>query len=95
MWNIFLKNELPHIIELRIISDFERKSIVASANAQDSTGAPVSFHPGRDPESPFEIMRIFSEAGGNPKRAICSHLESKISVKLKLPGLLKIILLYP
>ena len=80
---------------ISIISDFERKSIVASANAQDSTGAPVSFHPGRDPQSPFEIMRIFSEAGGNPKRAICSHLESKISVKLKLPDLLKIILLYP
>ena len=69
---------------------------MASANAQDSTGAPVSFHPGRDPESPFEIMRIFSEAGGNPKRAICSHLESKFSVKSKLlPDLLRIILLYP
>ena len=67
---------------------------MASANAQDSTGAPVSFHPGRDPESPFEIMRIFSEAGGNPKRAICSHLESKFSVKSKLPDLLEIILLY-
>jgi len=64
--------------------DFERKSIVASANAQDSTGAPVSFHPGRDPESPFEIMRIFSEAGGNPKRAICSHLERTIQDHEKL-----------
>ena len=56
--------------------DFERKSIQASAEAQEATGAPVSFHPGRDPKSPFEIMRIFAEAGGNPRKAICSHLES-------------------
>ena len=55
---------------------FERKSILAAAAANESTGAPVSFHPGRDPESPFEIFRIFAEAGGNPKKAICSHLES-------------------
>ena len=45
--------------------------------AQEATGTPVSFHPGRDPEAPFEIMRIFAEAGGNTKKSICSHLESK------------------
>ena len=44
---------------------------------QQATGAPVSFHPGRDPQSPFEIMRIFTEAGGNAKKAIMGHLESK------------------
>ena len=43
---------------------------------QQATGAPVSFHPGRDPQSPFEIMRIFTEAGGNAKKAIMGHLES-------------------
>merc|ERR1719445_713864 len=57
---------------------FERKSILAAAAANESAGAPVSFHPGRDPESPFEIFRIFAEAGGNPKKAICSHLERTI-----------------
>ena len=50
---------------------------MASAAAQEATGAPVSFHPGRDPKAPFDIMRIFAEAGGDPKKAICSHLESK------------------
>ena len=59
------------------ILEFEKKAIVASAMAQEATGAPVSFHPGRDPEAPFEIMRIFAEAGGNTKKSICSHLESK------------------
>ena len=45
---------------------------------QQATGAPVSFHPGRDPQSPFEIMRIFTEAGGNAKKAIMGHLERTI-----------------
>ena len=70
-----------HFLEkyhLRCISilEFEKKAIVASAMAQEATGAPVSFHPGRDPDAPFEIMRIFAEAGGNTKKSICSHLES-------------------
>jgi len=60
------------------LNEFERKSIQASAAGQEATGAPVSFHPGRVPESPFEIMRIFSEAGGNPKKAIMGHLERTI-----------------
>ena len=66
-----------HHICKHSISEFEKKAIVASAMAQEATGAPVSFHPGRDPEAPFEIMRIFAEAGGNTKKSICSHLESK------------------
>ena len=74
-------------IKLYIILDFERNSVVASAFAQEQTGAPVGFHPGSsysfktqfiagkiiihflltgpDSESPFEIMRIFTEAGGD------------------------------
>jgi len=56
----------------------ERKSIQAAAAAQEATGAPVSFHPGRSVESPFDIMRIFLEAGGNAKRMILSHTDSMI-----------------
>ena len=59
-------------------SAFEKKSIQASAAGQEATGAPVSFHPGRTPESPFEIMRIFTEAGGNAKTSIMGHLERTI-----------------
>ena len=69
--------EQKHHICKHSILEFEKKAIVASAMAQEATGAPVSFHPGRDPEAPFEIMRIFAEAGGNTKKSICSHLESK------------------
>ncbi len=55
---------------------FERQSIQASAAAQEATGAPVSFHPGRAPESAFEIMRVFTEAGGKATKSIMGHLES-------------------
>ena len=41
---------------------------------------PVSFHPGRDAAAPFEIMRIYMEAGGDPKKAIMSHLDRKYSL---------------
>ena len=50
--------------------------IRAVASAQEATGAPVTFHPGRNPESPFEIIRIFAEAGGKSEDVIMSHLES-------------------
>ena len=69
-------SRLAWFIFENISTDFERKSIQASAHGQEATGAPVSFHPGRDPESPYEIMRIFTEAGGNGKKAIMGHLES-------------------
>ena len=60
-----------------LFSDFEKISIKASASAQEATGAPVSFHPGFNAESPHEIMRIFMEAGGKSEKAIMSHLECK------------------
>jgi predicted metal-dependent phosphotriesterase family hydrolase len=40
-------------------------------------GCPVSFHSGRDPEAPFEIIRLFQEAGGDVSKVVMSHLESK------------------
>jgi len=38
-------------------------------------GAPVIIHPGRDREAPFEIMRLFQEAGGIAAKTIMSHLD--------------------
>ena len=57
--------------------DVEKRSIQASAEAQQAMGGqvPVSFHPGRNSKSPFEILRIFSEAGGKIDRTIMSHVE--------------------
>lgn len=57
--------------------DFEKRAIVATAHVQTDLNCPVSFHPGRTTEAPFEIIRIFQEAGGDAKKADMSHLDSK------------------
>ena len=35
---------------------------------------------GRNSEAPFEIMRLFTEAGGNAEKACVGHIESNIIV---------------
>lgn len=57
------------------IEDFEKKAIRATGEAQEQLKCPVSFHPGRDPQAPFEIMRLYQEAGGRASNAIMSHLD--------------------
>ncbi|XP_051171856.1 phosphotriesterase-related protein [Leptopilina boulardi] len=63
------------------IEDFEKKTIRATAAAQQVLKCPVSFHPGRNALAPFEIMRIFMEAGGDPKKVIMSHLDRTLIKK--------------
>ncbi len=46
------------------------------AQLQEETKKPVTFHPGRNPKSPFEIMRVFAEAGGKAEGTVMSHLDS-------------------
>lgn len=58
--------------------DFERRAIVAAGEVQSLLHCAVSFHPGRDPQAPFEIMRIFLEAGGDKRRTVMSHLDRKL-----------------
>lgn len=57
------------------ITDFEKRAIRATAQAQNHLGCAVTFHPGRSPEAPFEIVRLYLEAGGKAERAIMSHLD--------------------
>lgn len=57
------------------IDDFEKRCIVATALTQSDLKCPVTFHPGRNREAPFEIMRIYSEAGGDLKKAVMCHLD--------------------
>ena len=61
-----------------IFSDFERRAIIATGEVQAQLGCPVSFHPGRHPEAPFEIIRLYQEAGGDVSKAVMSHLDSKL-----------------
>jgi phosphotriesterase-related protein len=57
------------------IHDFEKKAIIAAAEVQSSIGCGVSFHPGRNHLAPFEIIRIYLEAGGKANKCVMSHLE--------------------
>ncbi|KAJ6647442.1 Phosphotriesterase-related protein [Pseudolycoriella hygida] len=60
------------------IHEFERRAIEATAIAQQELGCAVSFHPGRDSEAPFEIIRLYLEAGGKPEKCVMSHLDRTI-----------------
>jgi phosphotriesterase-related protein len=58
------------------IEQFERRSLEAAAAVQSEyPSIPVSIHPGRNKKAPFEIMRIFLEAGGNAAKTVMCHLD--------------------
>ena len=59
------------------VLDFEKRSIEAAAEAQLETGAPVLLVPGDHREAPDEVMRIFTEAGGDSTHTMMAHLDSK------------------
>jgi len=60
------------------IHEFERRAIESTAIAQEQLKCPVTFHPGRDPKAPFEIVRLYLEAGGKADKCIMSHLDRTI-----------------
>lgn len=35
------------------------------------------FHPGRNDSAPEEIFRVYTEAGGDVKKMVMGHLDSK------------------
>lgn len=57
------------------ITDFEKRAIEATAIVQSQLKCGVSFHPGRDPRAPPEIVRIYLEAGGDASKCVMSHLD--------------------
>ena len=57
------------------ITNFETRSILATAEAQSNLKCGVSFHPGRDFRGPFEILRLYLEAGGDKNKCVMSHLD--------------------
>ncbi|CAG2165716.1 unnamed protein product [Oppiella nova] len=61
------------------INPFERRALVASAQVQHELGVPVILHPGRNPDAPTEIMRIFLESGGKADKTVMSHLDRTLN----------------
>jgi len=57
------------------LDPFEKKVIQAVAELQAQTEKPITFHPARNENSPFEIMRVFTEAGGKAEDVVMCHLD--------------------
>lgn len=53
----------------------EKKNLRAAVDAQRATGAALMVHAGRDPKSPFEIVDLVREAGGDLDRTIICHID--------------------
>lgn len=64
----------------------EKTAIRASAQVESDLGCPVSTHPPRSHEAPWEIVRIFQEAGGHTDRLVMAHVDRTI---LDVPELLE------
>ena len=56
----------------------ERKSLSASAIAQQETGAAILVHPGRQPEAPLEILELLANSGADVSRVIMGHLDRTV-----------------
>ena len=61
------------------LTDNERKSLRASAVAQQETGAAILIHPGRHETAPMEIIEVLDEAGADVGRVIMGHLDRTIA----------------
>ncbi|RXM99745.1 Phosphotriesterase-related protein [Acipenser ruthenus] len=66
------------------ITESERRVLQATAHAQAQLGCPVIIHPGRNPEAPFQVIRILQEAGGDISKTVMSHLDRTIFKSEKL-----------
>lgn len=66
------------------IEAFERRAIQATGELQAQLKCPVSFHPGKNPDAPLEVMRLYQEAGGDARKTIVSHLDRTFNDEQKL-----------
>jgi phosphotriesterase-related protein len=56
------------------LAEEEEKSLRAASIAQYRSGAPMQIHPGRDDNSPKELLKIAKEAGANLNRTVVLHV---------------------
>ncbi|XP_042328374.1 phosphotriesterase-related protein isoform X2 [Sceloporus undulatus] len=66
------------------LTESENKVVQATAHAQSQLGCPVIIHPGRHSDSPFQIIRVFQEAGGDVSKTVMSHMDRTIFDEKKL-----------
>ena len=59
----------------------EEKVLIASAVAQQETGAPILIHPGRDEKAPIVAIDILKKSGANLSKTIMGHLDRTVFEK--------------
>lgn len=62
----------------------ERKVLHGAGCAQLETGAPLMVHPGRNEESPYEIINALNDVGADLSRTIIAHVERTVTDITKL-----------
>jgi len=60
------------------LTEGERKIVSAAAQAQKQTGAPVNIHPGQNKNSPFDIIEVLRQSGGDIKHTVISHVANRL-----------------
>jgi phosphotriesterase-related protein len=53
----------------------EHRALQAAADAQRTTGAAITVHPGRHPAAPHEILDILRAAGADLSRVVMGHMD--------------------
>ena len=69
------------------LTENEKKSLSASAIAQEKTGSTIIIHPGRDEDSPFEIIEFLKNQNADLERVVIGHIERTIYSHSKLEKL--------
>src|SRR5690348_8531702 len=65
----------------------EAKVFHAAGAAQAALGCGLSVHPGRHPDSPFEILEILRSGGADSRRVIISHIDRTVQTLDRLQAL--------
>ena len=65
----------------------EAKVFRAAAAAQAELGCGLSVHPGRHPDSPFELLAILRARGADPRRVVISHIDRTVQTLDRLKAL--------
>jgi len=65
----------------------EKKCTLAAVKASQETGAPVEIHPGRNPDSPLEIVSFLKKEGADLERIYICHVENRVTDAKKLEAI--------
>ena len=59
-------------------TDAEKRSVQAGVITQKHTGAPLTIHPGRNADAPFDIIKLVKAEGADLTRTIMCHIERRL-----------------